>query len=218
MLVCQSYCYFALGAVDEDHRFPILLLNHISFKPPNAPPLSQPHDVFQKLYCNSSTVSNCETEFCRCTHILEMKLGSLVEVILVDRGSMDANHPFHLHGYKFAVLGMEKVGDIITLEDVKNLDKMGKLRRNLIDIPLKDTVTVPDGGYTVIRLIADNPGYWLLHCHLLFHLDDGMAAIFRVGEQKDLPPVPSGFPKCGSWVPRPVYDLNAKIRKYRRNL
>lgn len=32
------------------------------------------------------------------------------------------------------------------------------MERNFEDPPIKDTVTVPDGGYTVIRFIADNPG------------------------------------------------------------
>lgn len=29
----------------------------------------------------------------------------------------------------------------------------------------RDTVTVPPGGSTTIRWIADNPGAWLFHCH-----------------------------------------------------
>ena len=30
----------------------------------------------------------------------------------------------------------------------------------------RDTVTVPPGGSTTIRFRADNPGAWLLHCHV----------------------------------------------------
>ncbi|RXG55256.1 Laccase-12 [Armadillidium vulgare] len=117
---------------------------------------------------------------------------------------MPSSHPFHLHGYVFAVLGMEKLGEMTTLQDVKNLDRSGRLMRNFQDPPLKDTVVVPDGGY------------WLFHCHLLFHLHNGMAAIFHVGEQMDLPPVPYGFPRCGSFVPRPSYNLNSKLRNYEK--
>ena len=32
-----------------------------------------------------------------------------------------------------------------------DMDKIGLLKRNLIKTPLKDTVTVPVGGYTIIR-------------------------------------------------------------------
>ena len=41
----------------------------------------------------------------------------------------------------------------------------------------KDTVIVPYGGYTVIRFIVDNPGWWFLHCHIEIHQLEGMAAV-----------------------------------------
>ena len=53
---------------------------------------------------------------------------------------------------------MEKVGKNITVEEVKQRDRDGLIKRNLMDPPIKDTVTVPDGGYTVLRFKADNPG------------------------------------------------------------
>lgn len=53
---------------------------------------------------------------------------------------------------------MEKVGKNVTIEKVQRLDKEGLIRRNLDHAPLKDTVTVPDGGYTIVRFYADNPG------------------------------------------------------------
>lgn len=70
----------------------------------------------------------------------------------------DANHPFHIHGYQFRVIAMERLGRNVTVEQVKKLDKEGLIRRHLDHAPLKDTVTVPDGGYTVVRFYADNPG------------------------------------------------------------
>ena len=38
------------------------------------------------------------------------------------------------------------------------MDEAGLLERNLDHPPTKDSVTVPDGGYTIIRFIASNPG------------------------------------------------------------
>jgi len=41
----------------------------------------------------------------------------------------------------------------------------------------RDTVMVPPGGSVSIRFRADNPGVWLLHCHLEWHLESGLAAV-----------------------------------------
>ena len=54
---------------------------------------------------------------------------------------------------------------------------------NFDDLVAKDTVIVPFGGYTVIRFIADNPGWWLLHCHIEIHQLEGMATVVREGRQ-----------------------------------
>ena len=45
--------------------------------------------------------------------------------------------------------------------------------------PRKDTVTVPYGGYTVIRFVVDNPGWWLLHCHATHHHVSGMTVLIK---------------------------------------
>jgi FtsP/CotA-like multicopper oxidase with cupredoxin domain len=31
-----------------------------------------------------------------------------------------------------------------------------------------------------IAFVADNPGDWMLHCHILEHQESGMGAVFRV--------------------------------------
>ena len=64
-----------------------------------------------------------------------------------------------------------------------------------LDIPnkrftRKDTVIVPYGGYTVIRFIVDNPGWWFLHCHIEIHQLEGMAAV--VAELTNQMPPESG--------------------------
>jgi len=34
--------------------------------------------------------------------------------------------------------------------------------------PMRDTATLPQYGWVVLRFKADNPGMWILHCHLLW--------------------------------------------------
>ena len=70
----------------------------------------------------------------------------------------DANHPFHLHGHDFRVVAMERLASNVTVADVQRADREGRIRRKLHRAPIKDTVTVPDGGYTIVRFHADNPG------------------------------------------------------------
>ncbi|XP_020282036.1 laccase-2-like [Pseudomyrmex gracilis] len=175
-------------------------LNHISMKLPPFPLLSERDRIEPNQFCNADTVEGCEDDYCACTHVLQVKLNSVVELVLIDEGvPYDANHPFHLHGYQFRVVAMEKVGNTTTADEVKELDRQGLIVRKLVRAPLKDTVTVPDGGYTIVRFYAANPGYWLFHCHIEFHAEIGMALIFKVGEHEDMLPVPRDFPKCGDW-------------------
>ena len=43
-----------------------------------------------------------------------------------------------------------------------------------------DTVQLLPAGMVVADMIPDNPGIWLFHCHVNFHLDGGMIARYRV--------------------------------------
>jgi len=74
-------------------------------------------------------------------------------------------HPVHLHGHDFWVVGYGSgSGAGVTL----NLDN--PIRR--------DTHTVDAGGYTIIAFPADNPGAWLMHCHIPFHISGGLGVQF----------------------------------------
>jgi FtsP/CotA-like multicopper oxidase with cupredoxin domain len=37
---------------------------------------------------------------------------------------------------------------------------------NTANPPFRDTVTLPKGGWVVLRFVADNKGLWVMHCHL----------------------------------------------------
>ncbi len=39
----------------------------------------------------------------------------------------------------------------------------------------RDTIDVPAGGSATLRIIADNPGAWFMHCHIEWHLESGLA-------------------------------------------
>nr|CAH7741636.1 unnamed protein product [Callosobruchus chinensis] len=173
-----------LAAPGGDHV--ISLIDEISFKFPPSPPLSQLEDLDQDMFCNgdnrpASCGKNCQLQ------------------------SPNLSHPFHLHGYSFHVVGIGRSPDQnvkkINLKHALDLDRKGLLHRQFKLPPLKDTIAVPNNGYVIFRFRADNPGFWLFHCHFLFHIVIGMNLIFHVGTQHDLPPVPETFPKCGDHLP-----------------
>ncbi|RMZ73074.1 copper ion binding [Pyrenophora seminiperda CCB06] len=100
-------------------------------------------------------------------------------------------HPIHLHGHDFFVLAQ-----------VENAVWDGDISRLQMDNPVRrDTADLPAGGYLVLAFESDNPGAWLMHCHIPFHVAAGLGVQFveRRGEitAKD------GFAEmkrgCGEW-------------------
>jgi FtsP/CotA-like multicopper oxidase with cupredoxin domain len=69
-------------------------------------------------------------------------------------------HPIHLHGQRFLVLAVNGVPNE--------------------DLAWKDTVLVPAGAVVDILLDTQNPGEWMLHCHIAEHLSAGMMMHFTV--------------------------------------
>lgn len=72
---------------DKKQRLFTPQLNHISMKLPSFPLLSQRHLIKPDQFCNSSTVEGCEKDFCACTHVLRVKVNSVVELVLIDEGT-----------------------------------------------------------------------------------------------------------------------------------
>lgn len=94
-------------------------------------------------------------------------------------------HPFHLHGHHFWVLGYGM--------GYFNASLAAGL--NTINPAYRDTVTIPLGGWVVIRFVADNPGVWPLHCHILPHAFMGQQLFFAEDVAKAWNPAPP-TPTC----------------------
>jgi L-ascorbate oxidase len=52
-----------------------------------------------------------------------------------------------------------------------------------------------DTGCSVLRFVADNPGLWPFHCHILWHLLMGQQLYFVV-EPSQWPVAPMKLPRC----------------------
>ncbi|XP_062576318.1 uncharacterized protein LOC134238219 [Saccostrea cucullata] len=193
--------FYPTSAIESvDHAY-LPQINYISSMLPPAPPLTQYNDIPKELMCDSfDDGRDCSSEFCKCVHIKKVNLGDVVEFIIVNEGkTFAANHPMHLHGYSYRVVGMGKLNRSTTLQEVKRFNEAGNITRNLNMSVQKDTVTVANGGYTILRIHATNPGFWFFHCHVDFHAEIGMGIILQVGEINQIPKPPYNFPKCGNW-------------------
>jgi FtsP/CotA-like multicopper oxidase with cupredoxin domain len=82
---------------------------------------------------------------------LPVATGERVELVFVNQTPMP--HPMHLHGHEFQVV------------EIDGMRFPGAVR---------DTILVTPGRRVVVAFDANNPGWWALHCHLLYHLEAGM--------------------------------------------
>ncbi|KAI4389103.1 hypothetical protein MLD38_001365 [Melastoma candidum] len=126
------------------------------------------------------------------TEVKVLKFNSTVELVFQGTNLLaGTEHPMHLHGYSFYVVG-SGFGNYNPKKDPLNY--------NLVDPPLQNTIAVPKNGWTAIRFRADNPGVWFMHCHIERHLSWGMDTVFIVRNGKSrssqmLPP-PLDMPPC----------------------
>ncbi|WP_366556673.1 multicopper oxidase family protein [Aquibaculum sediminis] len=90
--------------------------------------------------------------------MLSLRLGR--SYVLTLRNDTAWPHPIHLHGHVFRVLS-----------------------RNGMPTPhgeWQDTVLLMPQEVAEIAFVADNPGDWMLHCHILEHQLGGMSGVLRV--------------------------------------
>jgi len=69
-------------------------------------------------------------------------------------------HPIHLHGHSFRVIARNGTPT--------------RFRE------WQDTVFMASRERVDIAFVADNPGDWMFHCHILEHLEGGMMGVIRV--------------------------------------
>lgn len=94
------------------------------------------------------------------TDKIKINQGEVVRITLNNMTMM--HHPMHLHGHFFRVLN-------------ENGERS----------PLKHTVNVAPMQKVVIEFAADEKGDWYFHCHVLYHVNSGMARIFSYDTPRD---------------------------------
>jgi FtsP/CotA-like multicopper oxidase with cupredoxin domain len=89
------------------------------------------------------------------TRIADLNLGEWVALELWNDTAWP--HAMHLHGHHFWI---ERKGTILSQK--------------------RDTYLMDPGEQARLFFVADNPGLWLFHCHMLEHHVSGMGGVFSV--------------------------------------
>ncbi len=90
------------------------------------------------------------------TPFLSVAQGTTARISI--RNETEFPHVMHLHGHHFW-----------------ELDAAGEAG------PYRDSIYLDIGETQDILVVLDNPGSWMLHCHMLSHQADGMATWIKVG-------------------------------------
>jgi FtsP/CotA-like multicopper oxidase with cupredoxin domain len=93
---------------------------------------------------------------------IPVKRGEVLRLELINDTMM--HHPMHLHGHFFRLLNGQ--GDYS---------------------PLKHTVDVPPMSRRIIEFEANEEGDWLFHCHVLYHMMEGMGRVMHYGPASEKP-------------------------------
>lgn len=126
------------------------LINGFSYTPPPTP-------ILMQILNGNLDVSSLKPS----GSVYTLPANKTIE-LSIPGGQPEGPHPFHLHGHAFSVVR-----------------SAGSSEYNYANPVRRDTTGNGGAGDNVtIRFRTDNPGPWFFHCHIDFHLEQGMAVVF----------------------------------------
>jgi len=124
---------------------------------PYMPPMQNP--VVKQVFDNGNLNLTADFNPIDLTH-----LEGTNWVYIVVESFLPLPHPLHLHGHDTYVLARGGGLFLDNLVDVQTTNP-----------PRRDTVNLPQNGFVLLAFQTDNPGAWLFHCHIEWHLHEGFA-------------------------------------------
>jgi FtsP/CotA-like multicopper oxidase with cupredoxin domain len=116
----------------------------------------------------------------------------------VIQNNFSVAHPIHLHGHDFYQLGVSpnvvsKTPIEFTENNIADLNFDNPTRR--------DVAMLPGYGWLVLAFRTDNPGAWLMHCHIAWHISEGLGVQFleRASEINGLMDTTKIKEDCDAW-------------------
>lgn len=144
-------------------------LNEISLTPQKVPTLYSVLSAPDDATANNASIYGVDT------NSVVLDYMETVQIVLNNFDS--GKHPFHLHGHAFQIAyrAESKGSD----DDSDYFPYSEDLNETFHDPPMRrDTVVVEPYSHIVLRFQADNPGVWIFHCHIDWHLTQGLGMLF----------------------------------------
>lgn len=111
--------------------------------------------------------NNATSQFTNTSNKIDLPNAGEWVYLLITESLLPVAHPIHLHGHDFFVLGSGTTTyDASTA--VLNLDNP----------PRRDVALLPAAGWLMLAFQTDNPGAWIMHCHIGWHTLEGFALQF----------------------------------------
>lgn len=167
----QAVVTVTMPKLDRNGLVPVSWINRTQWTAPSVPLL--------RSFAFTSTTTNVTAPGPRLFDpirqtVLTTHPAESVTLELIINNKDEAPHPFHLHGHKFHVVavsesnvGFGSYNPVGPNSDAEWFDES--------TAPYRDTVSVPRRGFAILRWRTDNPGVWAMHCHVLVHMQTGMA-------------------------------------------
>ncbi|EJT53235.1 diphenol oxidase [Trichosporon asahii var. asahii CBS 2479] len=99
-------------------------------------------------------------------------LDGAVDLFINSRDAAPLAHPFHIHSRPFFILDRG--------EGIMEVDQLDTSRFDLVNPLRRDVITLTGQEWVVLRLPADTPGVWPMHCHIGWHLAAGKQGLINM--------------------------------------
>ncbi|CAG9114637.1 unnamed protein product [Plutella xylostella] len=182
----------------------VVQINGKSFLYPNAPLLLYPKEVRAETIC--AVGEEDERRDPQCVQVLNAERNDVIELALVNEGfGSNDTYTFHMHGSSVQIVAtwQNPARTPLSKADFLKLTNENNVVSKSANPPLKDTIVVPNKGFTIIRMRLSQPGAWMLECRSCSLYSLPTAVVVNVPQT--LPKsVLDCLPKCGNYRPPDV--------------